>query len=210
MGLYGGTFDPVHFGHLKTADEVQQALDLGEVRMVLSANPPHKQQLLLSAKDRFNLLSLAVKKFPALQADDCEIKRSGPSYMIDTLRYYRQREPDKPLLLILGMEAFNGLMSWYQWGEIIRLAHIVVTDRAGFGNELAEGMQKYVSPFLTTDKSELKRLTHGKIYQLPVTQIDISATQVRQRIKSKQTVKEMLPTECWDSIFKHGFYTQGA
>ncbi|MEW4981829.1 MAG: nicotinate-nucleotide adenylyltransferase [Cycloclasticus sp.] len=207
VGLYGGTFDPIHLGHLTAASDVQQKIGLDEVRMVLSASPPHRSVPTLSAAERFSLLALAVNDFHALVADDCEMARKGPSYMVDTLLDFRQRSPTSSLVLILGMEAFNGLPSWYRWQEIIGLAHIVVTDRAGFDNRFEQEVADYMAPFLTLDKSQLKQQTHGKIYIQPVTAVDISATQIRQRIKAKKTVKHMLTNECLDAISKSGYYT---
>ncbi|MEO1888481.1 MAG: nicotinate-nucleotide adenylyltransferase [Cycloclasticus sp.] len=207
IGLYGGTFDPIHLGHLTAASDVQHALALDEVRMVLSANPPHRTAPVLRADERFSLLDVSLKTFPYLHADDCEMRRDGPSYMVDTLRDYRELKPDASLLLILGMEAFNGLMSWHQWQDIIGLAHIVVTDRAGFSNEMVSAMKQHVASHITDDKSQLKQLTHGKIFYQPVSAPNISATQLRQRIKDKQSVEKWLVGDCWKMIQQQGFYT---
>jgi nicotinate-nucleotide adenylyltransferase len=206
IGVYGGTFDPIHLGHLSAASAIQKKLQLDEVKMVLSARPPHRHQPQASAEDRFSLLELAVTDVEKLTADNCELLRDGPSYMVDTLAYYRQQMPDCSLLLILGMEAFNGLMSWYKWEEIIQLAHIVVTDRAGFSNEPSDDMRVYIDKFITSDKSQLRHQTHGKIYMQAVLPIDISATQVRQRIKDNMTVRHMLPTGCSEEIERRGLY----
>jgi len=207
IGVYGGTFDPIHFGHLTAAKDVQQKLGLDEIRMVVSARPPHRIEPIVAAEERFNLLSLAVKDEPVLTADDCEINRAGPSYMVDTLRYYRQQMPSCSLVLILGIEAFNAFKSWHRWEEIIDLAHIVVTNREGFGNELDENICGYVNQFITSDKAQLKQCTHGKIYRQPVTAIDISATDIRRRIKSKQSIEKLMPDSCCEYIRRLGFYT---
>jgi nicotinate-nucleotide adenylyltransferase len=207
IGLYGGTFDPIHLGHLKAASEVQEKIALDEVRMVLSANPPHRSEPCLTAQQRFSLLTLAVNNFQHIEADGCEMERAGPSYMVDTLRSFRIKKPTASLVLILGMEAFNGLMSWHRWEGIIDLAHIVVTDRAGFNNHFNEELEEYVRPFLTKDKSQLKQLTHGKIYVQSVTAVDVSATKIRQRIKNKKPVNTMLTNNCLDVVRKNGFYT---
>lgn len=207
IGLYGGTFDPIHLGHLGAASEVQRILELGDVRMVLSANPPHRIAPVLSAAERFLLLSESVKRLPYLHADDCEVKRDGPSYMVDTLRHWRKKYPAASLQLILGMEAFNGLMSWHQWQDILSLAHIVVTSRAGFDNDMIPKIASYVALHITEDKSQLKKLTHGKIFYQPVSAPNISATQLRQRIIDKQPVEEWLVADCWKMIHQQGFYT---
>ncbi|PHS73743.1 MAG: nicotinate-nicotinamide nucleotide adenylyltransferase [Cycloclasticus sp.] len=206
IGVYGGTFDPVHVGHLRAASEIQKKLQLDEVKMVLSARPPHRHQPHTSADDRFSLLEMAVSDVEKLTADNCELLRDGPSYMVDTLAYYRQQTPDCSLLLILGIEAFNGLMSWHKWQDILQLAHVVVTDRAGFSNQLSDSMRLYVDRFITNDKSQLRYQTHGKIYSQPVEPVDVSATQIRQRIKNNISVAHMLPISCWEEIKQRGLY----
>jgi len=207
IGIYGGTFDPVHLGHISAADCVHKAFGLDVVKMVMSANPPHNKQPTLSAKERFELLALAVKDKPYLQANDCEMLRQGPSYMVDTLRYFRQEEPGAALVLILGMEAFNSLMSWYRWEDIIDLAHIVVTNRAGFVNKLDSALEDYVERYLTSDKASLKQQTHGKIYYQPVDADGISSTDIRQRILDDKPIQHMLLPACWNMIQKSDFYT---
>lgn len=206
IGLYGGTFDPIHLGHLMAASEVRQKIGLDEIRMILSSDPPHRPAPMLSAEERFSLLSLAVNDYPHLYADGCEMERDGPSYMVETLLDYKQRKPACSLVLIIGMEVFNGLMSWYRWEEIIALAHIVVTDRAGFDNRIKDKIKAYVIPFLTKDRLKLKQQTHGKVYVQSVPAVNISATQIRQRIRDHKTVQHLLTSDCWDEIDKYGFY----
>lgn len=207
IGLYGGTFDPVHLGHLTAASDVQKSIDLDEVRMILSSIPPHRDQPVLSAKDRFSLLTMALKNEPKLCADSGEMERDGPSYMVDTLKGYRKEKPDCSLVLILGMEAFNGLMSWRCWEKLIDLAHIVVTDRAGFHNEMEKTLAGHFQPHLTKEKSQLKQLTHGKIYVQSVSPVAVSATDIRRRIANKEPVRHMLTNGCWEMMQENGFYT---
>jgi len=109
-------------------------------------------------------------------------------------------------LLILGAEAFNGFMSWHRWQEILQLAHIVVTNRAGYSDQLGDQLRAYMAPFISCDKSQLKQQTHGKIYQQSVTVQDVSATEIRQRLKAREPVEQMLPDRVRESISKHGFY----
>ena len=206
IGIYGGTFDPIHLGHTNAAAEVQRKLGLDEVRMLLSAQPPHKNSPVLSALDRYHLLLLALKGSLALHADDTEMQRPGPSYMVDTLLGIRGSMPEARLILILGMEAFNGLMSWYRWEDLLKLAHIVITDRAGFDNNMAPILKDYAAPFLTDDKSQLEAATHGKIYHLAVQPVDISATQIRRLIKDNKPVKQWLSDDCLEEIKRRRFY----
>lgn len=208
IGVYGGTFDPIHLGHINAAIEIQQTLGMKEVRMVLSARPPHRRQPVLSMEQRFELLTLATENEEKLIADDCEMHRSGPSYMVDTLFQIKQNKPRQSLALILGMEAFNGITQWHRWTDLLDLAHIVVTDRAGFDNEWDVSVIEVVEKHRTFDKAELKKLTHGKIYRQDVTPIDISATQIRAIVQQGQSAKHLLSPVVWAEISNKNLYTQ--
>ena len=129
MGILGGTFDPVHYGHLRAAVEVGEALELGEVRMLLSARPPHRPQPPASAEHRFEMLRLATGSRGFLVADDSELRRPGPSYMVDTLAGFRERLGDVSLVLIIGQDAANGLDRWHRWRRLFELAHVAVMHR---------------------------------------------------------------------------------
>lgn len=207
VGIYGGTFDPVHYGHLTAAKNIQEQLALEEVRMVVSARPPHREKPRVDEAERYHLLQLAVQNSGGLVADDCEIKRTGPSYMVDTLSDYRQQMPDSALVLILGMEAFNSFTSWHRWEEIMSLAHIVITSRFGYANELSDSVSAYAEQFITDDKAQLRLCTHGKIYIQSVAPVDISSTQIRRRIKNKETLKDLMPDCCMNYINQHSLYT---
>ena len=134
--------------------------------------------------------------------------RSGPSYMVDTLFQIKQNKPRQSLALILGMEAFNGITQWHRWTDLLDLAHIVVTDRAGFDNEWDVSVIKVVEKHRTFDKAELKKLTHGKIYRQDVTPIDISATQIRAIVQQGQSAKHLLSPVVWAEISNKNLYTQ--
>lgn len=206
IGVYGGTFDPIHLGHVQAASEVQRKLGMREVRMVLSATPPHRETPFLSAQKRFELLQLALKENSSLIADDIELERSGSSYMVDTLRLMRHQLPTTAIALILGIEAFNHLQSWYEWQELIELAHIVVTDRASFGNELNIELNAFVKKHETQELSQLKELTHGKIYRQNVTPFEVSATQIRSDIQQGISVADFLAPQVWQKIEQLNLY----
>ncbi|PCI20832.1 MAG: nicotinate-nicotinamide nucleotide adenylyltransferase [Piscirickettsiaceae bacterium] len=208
VGIYGGTFDPIHLGHVNAAREVQKALAMDEVRLVLSARPPHRVQPKLSAEKRFALLKLALTKEANLIADNSELLRSGPSYMVDTLADLRQQKPLFSLALIMGIEAFNGITKWYNWEQLLDLAHIVVTDRAGFDNKLNDAVKDLVLARQTFDKKQLKKVTHGKIYRQNVTPLAISATEVRALLQQNQSVSDMLSPDVWSLIKSKNLYPQ--
>ncbi len=148
IGIFGGTFDPVHFGHLRPALEVQQALGLDEVRFIPAGQPPHRDMPHATAPQRLSMLQTAIEDQPGFAADEREIQREGPSYMVDTLALLREELGQIPLCLILGYDAFLGLPAWHQWHRLIELAHLVITHRPGWNHaDLDETLQTLVSQF---------------------------------------------------------------
>lgn len=203
IGILGGTFNPIHYGHLRTAYEIKQLFDLTEVRLIPCANPPHRQAPTVAADIRLHMVQLAVANCPGLIADGCEIMRSGPSYTVLTLQQLRTSYNSVPLLLFMGMDAFVGLKQWYQWPQLFELAHIVVMTRPGFP-----------SPPLPSDLTSkqvatvehLQQTLHGGLWFQPVTQLDISATNIRHLIASGQDPRFLLPDNVLEYIRQEKLY----
>ena len=126
IGILGGTFDPIHYGHLRTAFELWQELRLAEVRLLPAGTPPHRDQLYAAADVRLRMVRAAVAGQPYFVVDDREVRRTGPSYSVDTLTELRREYPERSLCLLLGMDAFLGLPQWHRWRELLTLAHVVV------------------------------------------------------------------------------------
>lgn len=210
LGIYGGTFDPIHLGHLHAAKKVQLALNMDEVRMVVSANPPHRKPPVLTAEQRLMLVKYALEGQTALVAEDCELRRDGPSYMVDTLAELRQQRPTHPIALILGMDAFNGLKSWHNWQQIIELAHIVITDRPNSGANLDksinDSLRGFVSDHRVVRKQKLHQSAAGLIYIQYVSPLAISATEIRERLSQNRPVDSLLPKRVWQEIKAKQFY----
>ena len=129
IGVFGGTFDPVHFGHLRTAYELLVRLELAEVRFVPCAVAPHRRQPITDSATRVRMLEAAIADVPEFVIDTRELERAGPSYTVDTLESLRTEYPDEALCLLLGMDAFLGLPGWHEWERLLDLAHIVVANR---------------------------------------------------------------------------------
>ncbi len=146
IGILGGTFDPIHYGHLRSALEVKDVFGLTEVRLIPCANPPHREQPTVTAKMRLQMLELAIKNQPGLKIDTRELDRydqhQAPSYMVDTLKSLRQEFPTEPLLLFIGSDAFKHLTGWHQWQQLFDYAHIVVMTRPGFETQELDGFFK--------------------------------------------------------------------
>jgi nicotinate-nucleotide adenylyltransferase len=181
LAILGGMFDPVHYGHLRFADEVQNALAPIEVRLVPASDPPHRGATRASASDRVAMLRLALVEFPALAIDTREIERGGKSYTVDTLGSLRREEPERPLILLVGADAFHGFPKWHHWRQLFRLAHIVVVPRPGVDLETAlpAALADEWNARKTDDARLLRLRTAGSIYVQPVSAHPISSTAIR-------------------------------
>ena len=211
IGIFGGTFDPVHFGHLRPALELFEILQLDELRLVPAGVPPHRRPPRADSAQRLQMLRKAIAAQPGFIVDEREIERSGPSYMVDTLAELRaELGEQRPLCLLLGMDAFLGLSSWHRWEEIPRLAHLVVSHRPGW---LPEHLDDHGGPLveladsaLVDDPRPLTRAPGGHIFMHPVTQLDISSTRIRALIRSGRNPRYLLPDGVWNHIREQGLY----
>ena len=199
IGILGGTFDPIHYGHLRTALDVQQRLSLSEVRFVPCGQPPHRDAPIATALQRLAMVRASVAPQSSFVVDDREMKRNGPSYMVETLKSLKCDFSGKTLCLLLGTDAFNGLAQWHQWQSIFDYANIVVMQRPDF--KLQIELNKHLLAQLKNrivDADNLKTHKNGAVCFVPVTQLDISATHIRQQWRQGKDVKFLLP----DSVLK--------
>ncbi len=208
IGIFGGTFDPVHYGHLRSALEVKDIFGLDEVRLIPCANPPHRDQPAAPAEMRLQMLELSIKNQSGLKIDTRELDRhklspQAPSYMVDTLKSLRREFPTGPLLLFIGTDAFSYLTAWHQWQRLFDYAHIVVMTRPGFETPQLDGFFK---ARLTNGTQELARADAGKLCFQQVTQLDISATAIRDMIATKQNPGFLLPDAVIEYIKQHQLY----
>lgn len=206
IGIFGGTFDPVHFGHLRPALEVLEKLDLAQVRMLPSAQPPHRGQPRASAPHRLAMLELAIAGEDRLAADDCELRRKGPSFMVDTLEELQERFPGAPLVLIIGQDAANGLDRWHQWQRLFELAHIVVMRRPDAREAYAPVLAEEMNRRLVKKPEFLHRQAAGCVLPLQITQLDISATAIRAMIAAGDSPAFLTPREVLDYIREQRLY----
>lgn len=204
--ILGGTFDPVHFGHLRPALEVQQALGIRQVRLLPCRVPPHRESPGLSAEHRLELLQQVVEREPALAVDDRELRREGPSYMVDTLRSLREENGDQPLCLALGMDAFLGLKSWHRWQELRQLCHLVVMQRPGSQWPLRGSLAEWLEQARVTDAGLLRHKSAGSVLAVTVTQLSISSTRIRQLIAAGDSPRYLLPETVLDRIKQENWY----
>lgn len=212
LGIFGGTFDPVHYGHLRAADEVLDALQLGEVRMVPARDPPHRGVPGATAAQRLDMLRLALAEFPRLGLDTREIGRTGKSYTFDTLAALRAEAPRRPLVLITGVDAFAGLPTWHRWQEIPSLAHIAVVTRPGTRVEdaLRGPLAQLWSRRFSDDREALENAPAGSIFAVSVSPQPISATALRAALaegaEGIAQVRGLLPAAVLTYIDQHALY----
>ncbi|KAA9130332.1 nicotinate-nucleotide adenylyltransferase [Marinihelvus fidelis] len=206
MGLFGGTFDPVHRGHIQVALDASEALEIDDFRLLPAGDPPHRMGTHAPAADRVAMLELALRGYSGLSIDTREVDREGPSYMVDTLEELRQAHPDAPLVLVLGQDAANGLHRWHRWQRLPALAHLVVMTRPGerpmYGGQLGTALAHRE----TREIARLKDSTAGLLLHLDVSQMDVSSTEIRRRIAAGDPVVTLLPPGVLGYIEEHGLY----
>lgn len=206
MGIFGGTFDPVHLGHLRAALEVRERMGLRSVRLIPAATPPHRDVPGASAKQRLAMLELATSRQPGFQVDDRELGRKGPSYTVDTLQSFRSELGDVPLCLILGMDAFVGLAGWHAWERLSELAHLVVTHRPGAALPSEGPIAALLAERGREQAQELTRQPAGCIHVTAITQLDISATDIRHRVAAGLSPRYLLPDAVHEYVARYGLY----
>jgi len=212
VALLGGTFDPVHYGHLRLADDVRRSLGLDEVRLVPAGDPPHRGGPAASATHRLAMLELAVREFPGLVVDDREIERAGKSYSVLTLEALRREYGDRPLLLIVGADAFLGFPTWHKWREIFDLAHVVVVARPGvkLADDLPPALAKEWRARHTIDAQVLFSTPAGAIFEQAIAPHPIDATTIRSKLArgaaAREEVRAALPAAVLAYINHHRLY----
>ncbi|MGH8478511.1 MAG: nicotinate-nucleotide adenylyltransferase [Gammaproteobacteria bacterium] len=210
LGILGGTFDPIHHGHLRLAIEMAEALDLAEVRLVPLYLPPHREPPAAPAALRLCMLNAAVADAPFLTVDDRELRRARVSYTVETLAELRGEFAGRPLCLILGMDAFSGLEGWHRWREIIGLAHVAVAQRPGSGLALSGPLQDVLDRHRLNDPSDLHRREAGCLLLRDVPALDISASAIRARIAAGRSPRHLLPDAVLDLIERNSLYRDTA
>jgi nicotinate-nucleotide adenylyltransferase len=207
IGILGGTFDPVHCGHLRIALDALQQLDLQEVRLLPCRQSPLRDAPNVTGGQRLAMLEAAIAGEPGLVADGRELQREGRSFTVDTLRAMREDYPDASLCLIVGMDAFIDFASWKDWRQIFTLAHVVVVQRPGSELQFRDAaLQQAFEQRHCLQASELASEAAGKIYLFEATRLEISATRVRELVAAGKSARYLLPDPVWQYIQQHGLY----
>ena len=207
IGVFGGTFDPIHFGHLRPAWELAETLSLSEVRFVPARIPPHRTQPVASPKQRLQMVRAALEGVAGFRVDERELGREGPSYMVDTLASLQADLPGERLCLMLGMDAFLGLPSWHQWERLPAMAHLVVAHRPGWTPPTEGPLAALVAGRRAETARDLALQTAGLVMLQPVSQLEISSTGIRALIGSGRSPRFLMPEAVVQWIAAEGLYS---
>lgn len=211
VGIFGGTFDPIHYGHLRLAEEMLELAGLAELRFIPAGNPPHREAPDVAAIHRSAMVGLAIAGRPEFLLDTREVERPGRCYSADTLRELRtELGAERSLCLLMGADAFLQLHTWHEWQTLSTLAHIVVGYRPGFRLEeripAAPSILQHEYRQRIAEVAALKQAPAGKIVELAIPQLEISATDIRQRVASGRSIRYLLPDTVADYIHQHHLY----
>ena len=207
VGIFGGTFDPIHYGHLRTAFEMLQALEFGEVRFMPSGDPPHRGKTYADAELRLQMVQVAVEGQDGFSVDPRELRRAGPSYTVDTLTELREELGETPIGLIVGMDAFLGLPTWHRWDELLQLGHIVVAHRPGWKAPDIGALGDLISERGTHRISDLHDNAAGCVHIHAVTQLEISSTEIRELVAAGRDPRFLMPDSVREIIINSNCYS---
>jgi nicotinate-nucleotide adenylyltransferase len=218
IGLFGGTFNPVHIGHLRAALEVKEAFNLHELIMIPAAMPPHKISAdVADAADRLQMLHLALEDISGLKHSDVELKRSGPSYTIDTIEHFKHTLPDRcRIYLIMGMDAFLEIDTWKFYDELLLQIPFIVINRPNSGGASNGFDWKLIENYLTSkispdysfaeSQSCFRARNKQPVYFFEVTSLDISSTRIRSLINEGRSIGFLVPPKVAEFINLKGLY----
>lgn len=206
VGLLGGTFDPIHIGHLRPAIEARDAIGLAEIRLIPNHIPPHRANPFCSSEQRLAMVKLAAAENAGFVVDERELKRDTPSWTIDTLIELRQALPGTPLCFLMGMDSLLGLPSWHRWQELLDHAHLVVSVRPGWQPDYPREVAELLARHHTTDATALHQRRAGHIWLADNLPIELSATRLRALLAAGEDPRYLLPPSVADYIRQQGLY----
>lgn len=208
MAIFGGTFDPIHYGHLRTAFELMESLRLPEVRFLPAGTPPHRERPVADARVRLEMVRAAISGQPGFVVDDRELHREGPSYSVDTLLDLRAEYAHRSICLVVGMDAFLDLPKWYHWREILQLAHVVVAHRPGWRIPDMGPLSELLVDRGTGRAGDIHETRAGRIYIHAVTQLEISSTAIREFVFNGGDPRFLMPDGVRKTILDSGCYAR--
>jgi len=208
IGVFGGMFDPIHFGHLRTAHELHELLGLEAVAFVPAGDPPHRASPLADAKTRLAMVRAAVGDDPRFFVDDRELRRTGPSYTILTLEALRAERGSQPIVLIMGMDAFAGIERWHRAGELLAFAHVVIARRPNSPLPGEGFAARLLGEHRCDDPAQLAASPAGRVHVSENTQLDLSSSAVRAVIAAGRDPRYLMPEAARRIILATGSYAR--
>lgn len=202
IALFGGTFNPIHNGHLQAVNALKRDLQIDEVRWVVSAHPPHRDRPSATPEQRMEMLRLALQPYNNMVCDDIELKREGLSYTVLTLESYRQQFSKDHIVLIVGADVMQSFHTWHQYEKITQLAHMIVMHRPSYHSNLASVLK----PFETKQIDDFKMAKNGKVLVYPAPAVPISATEIREKLFNEKNIDGLVPDAVADYIEVHKLY----
>ena len=210
IGLFGGTFDPIHWGHLRSAEEAREAFSLDRVLFIPTADPPHKKRPAISAEARARMVRLAIAGHKPFRLSTVELKRAGKTYTVDTLRYFAARaRPEDSYYFIVGFDAFADIESWKDFRAIFGLCNLIVTSRPGFDHALSSASIPIAvrGLFCYVEKEKAFRHASGRYLSfLRITDMAIAASEIRERLANKKSIRYLVPPRVEAYILRNGLY----
>jgi nicotinate-nucleotide adenylyltransferase len=208
IGILGGTFDPIHLGHIHLAKKMLQLCNLQKILLIPCQQSPMRDPPTASATDRFNMVKLAIAGQSNLFADDHEIKRPGVSYTIETLKFLRQENKNTPLALIMAIDAFNKFDEWHEWQRILEFVHLLVANRPDFQKITNPKIIELLNKQQVTDTQQLQKKMAGLIYLADINPLPISAKKIRALIKKQKDASHLVTPKVWQYICEKHLYKE--
>ncbi|WP_348709120.1 nicotinate-nucleotide adenylyltransferase [uncultured Pseudoalteromonas sp.] len=206
IAIFGGTFDPIHLGHINMAQQCVQQCQLDTLYFMPCAIPAHKAKPGISDEHRINMLKLAIENNPHFAIDYRELNREGASYSLLSLKELRAENPSSPIIFLIGMDSFNSLDKWFKWQEIVELCHIVVYQRPGQHCQVSGELAVYKENAFTEQLSQLQQTHAGKLFFLDGLQVNAASSEIRKKLHLNDNIAELLPTTVSQYIAQHHLY----
>jgi nicotinate-nucleotide adenylyltransferase len=204
--IMGGTFDPVHIGHLRAAQEVHEFLQTGDFRFLPAGQPPHRSDVVTPARHRLAMLELALQGHPGFTIDAREVRRAGPSYMVDTLADLRRELPDRALLLVVGQDSANSLDRWHRWRELFGLAHLVIMQRPDHPDRYRPEVAAEIAARTVSAPRALADHRQGSVLGVEVTQLQVSSSAIRNMLRAGRSPRFLVPDAVLEYLRAENLY----
>jgi nicotinate-nucleotide adenylyltransferase len=207
IGIFGGTFDPIHIGHLRVAAEFGSAFELDKVLMMVAATPPHRDPPVASAQDRLRMVELAVRDYPGLEASDIELVRKGPSFTLDTVETVRQSAGGALVWMALGGDAYALIKTWHRPEDVLAQSHLVVLTRPGYPVDLMAPLPEGLSKRYTSVGDHYVYDSGATLRTLQVTPVDVSSSMIRKAVSEDSSIRDLVTGDVLQYIRLRGLYS---